>query len=296
MKTRNIILLGTIVLSACSSHKKPYDATGIFEATEIVVSAEQNGRLIRFDIDEGAAVEQNRQIGLIDTVQLALKARQVGATASSIAHQRPDVKKQIAALEQQIRKAEQERRRFESLVNDGAANRKLLDDAASTVSVLRRQLAAQLSALDNSTRTLNSQISATDIQKYQVLDQLAKCHIASPISGIVLEKYTEQGEFAVVGKPLFKVADTERMFLRAYITSQQLEKVKLGQQVTVMTDYGAGKRKSYNGTITWIAAQAEFTPKTILTDDERADQVYAVKIAVKNDGYIKIGMYGEMKL
>ena len=139
-------------------------------------------------------------------------------------------------------------------------------------------------------------MGTVDVEKLQIADQLQKCHIYSPISGIILEKYVEQGEFAAIGKPLFKIADTDNMFMRAYITSDQLRSVKIGQQVKVFSDYGNGNRKEYQGKVTWISSKSEFTPKTILTDDERADLVYAIKVAVKNDGYIKIGMYGEVKL
>lgn len=297
MKTMKIVMVGLVgILSACSSHENKYDATGLFEAKEVVVSAEQNGKLLQLGVTEGAEVSEGQQVGLIDTVQLTLKARQVGANSKSIASQKPDVNAQIAVLRQQLNQAEQERQRFEGLVNDGAANRKQLDDATSVVRVLKRQLAAQQSSLNSSTRALNSQISANDIQKYQVLDQLKKCHITSPLTGTVLEKYAEEGEFASIGKPLFKVADTKNLFLRAYLTSRQLEKVKIGQQVTVFSDYGDDTSKEYKGKVVWISPRSEFTPKTILTDDERADQVYAVKIAVQNDGHIKIGMYGGMKL
>jgi HlyD family secretion protein len=297
MNTTKILILAIVVtLAGCGKKDKEYDATGTFEATEITVSAEQSGQLLRFNVDEGSQLMKNQQVGLIDTVQLALKALQLGATMQSIANQRPDIRTQISVTRQQLIKAEQEQNRFAKLVKSGAANSKQLDDATSSVRVLKQQLAAQISSLNNNTRSLNSQISATDIQKYQILDQLEKCHIVSPINGTVLEKYTEPGEFATVGKPLFKIADIKHIFLRAYITSQQLEKVKIGQRVKVMTDYGNQKRRTYEGTVTWISESSEFTPKTILTDDERADLVYAVKIAVNNDGYIKIGMYGEIKL
>ena len=297
MNTTKILMLAiATTLIACTKKDKGYDATGTFEATEITVSAEQSGQLLQFNVDEGCKLRKNQQVGLIDTVQLALKALQLGATMQSIANQRPDIQTQIAATRQQLVKAELEQTRFIKLVRDGAANSKQLDDATSAVRVLKQQLAAQASSLSNSTKALNSQISATDIQKYQILNQLMKCHIVSPINGTVLEKYTEPGEFATVGKPLFKIADIKHMFLRAYITSQQLEKVKIGQKVTVMADYGNQKRRTYKGTVTWISDYSEFTPKTILTDDERADLVYAVKIAVNNDGYIKTGMYGEIKL
>ena len=286
----------TLLVSSCGSSDKEFDATGIFEATEVTVSAEATGRLMAFDVTEGSRVNADRQVGLIDTIQLQLKAEQVGATRESFANQRPNVQAQVAATRQQLVKAELEQTRTAALLKDGAATRKQMDDADNAVRVLKSQLEAQVSMLNNSTRSLNSQMSGADIQRYQVLDQLKKCHITSPITGTILEKYAERGEFAVIGKPLFKVADVDQMYLRAYITSAQLAKVKVGQRVKVFSDYGTDTRKSYDGTVTWISSRAEFTPKTILTDDERADLVYAVKIAVKNDGYIKIGMYGEVKL
>ena len=286
----------TLLVSSCGSSDKEFDATGIFEATEVTVSAEATGRLMTFDVTEGSRVNADRQVGLIDTIQLQLKAEQVGATRESFANQRPNVQAQVAATRQQLVKAQLERTRTAALLKDGAATRKQMDDADNAVRVLKSQLEAQVSMLNNSTRSLNSQMSGADIQRYQVLDQLKKCHITSPITGTILEKYAERGEFAVIGKPLFKVADVDQMYLRAYITSAQLAKVKVGQRVKVFSDYGTDTRKSYDGTVTWISSRAEFTPKTILTEDERADLVYAVKIAVKNDGYIKIGMYGEVKL
>ena len=294
--TFTILTALVLAATACSTDKKDYDATGTFEATEVTVSAEQNGRLMDFTPEEGQTLQAGQQVGLIDTVQLWLKARQTGATRQAYADQRPDTQKQMATLRQQLAKARQEQARFEALVDDNAANRKQLDDARSAVQVLQRQIDAQAAQLGNSTRSLNSQMSAAEIQRAAVLDQLEKCHIQSPIAGTVIEKYAERGEFAAIGKPLFKVADMERMYLRAYVTTAQLQNVKIGQPVTVFADYGDGNRREYRGTVSWISARSEFTPKTILTDDERADLVYAVKIAVKNDGYIKIGMYGEVKL
>lgn len=295
-KTIIAIAAFTLLVSACDNKEKEFDATGIFEATEVTVSAEATGRLMTFDISEGKLVEAHQQVGLIDTVQLQLKAQQIGATRESFAEQRPDISAQIAATRQQLSKAELEQKRTAALFADGAATRKQTDDASNAVRVLQGQLKAQISALSNSTRSLNSQVSGAEIQRLQVLDQLKKCHITSPIAGTVLEKYAEQGEFATIGKPLFKVADTRNMFIRAYITSRQLAQVKLGQRVKVFSNYGSDTRRSYSGTVTWISPNAEFTPKSILTDDERADIVYAVKIAVINDGYLKMGMYGEVKL
>ena len=293
---KRILILAVAIMTACSGSNNEFDATGTFEAMEITVSAEQNGRLLRFDVTEGMQLKALQQVGLIDTVQLALQARALGATKESIANQRPDLTKQIAATRQQLMKAEMEQQRFENLVKDHAANQKQLDDAISAVNVLKKQLEAQVSALNNTTQSLNSQMNATDIQRLQVLDQLQKCHISTPIAGTVLSKYMEPGEFVTIGKPLFKMADIENMYLRAYITSSQLARVKIGQDMKVLADFGGGDRKKYQGVVTWISERSEFTPKTILTNDERADLVYAVKIAVKNDGFIKIGMYGEVKI
>lgn len=290
------LMMGTWSFTSCSDKEKRYDATGTFEATEVTVSAEQNGVLLNLDVCEGDWVERGRQVGLVDTVQLYLKARQIGATKLVYATQRPDMGKQVAATQQQLAKAREEYDRFAGLVKEGAANRKNLDDARSQVQVLERQLEAQLSSLNTSTKSLNAQMGTTDVQKLQVADQLKKCRVITPIAGMVLEKYMEQGEYAVVGKPIFKMADIGHMYLRAYITSAQLKQVKIGQSVKVFADYGNHEKREYPGKVTWISAKSEFTPKAILTDDERADLVYAIKIAVKNDGYVKIGMYGEVRL
>ncbi|MBQ9465527.1 MAG: HlyD family efflux transporter periplasmic adaptor subunit [Muribaculaceae bacterium] len=284
------------VMAACTTGEKEYDATGTFEATETTVSAEQSGRLLTFDIEEGDSVVAGREVGLIDTTQTWLQIQQAIASKAVYQSQKPDMEAQIAATRQQLAKARQEQQRYQELVADGAAPSKMLDDAANQVKVLQRQLEAQISALTTQHTTLNSQSSAVDVQVSQLRDKLRKCHIVVPLSGTVLEKYVEQDEFVAVGKPLFKMADTRQMFLRAYVTSAQLQHIKVGRQVKVFADYGNGQKKEYAGTVSWIASRSEFTPKTILTDDERADLVYAVKVAVVSDGYIKIGMYGELKL
>lgn len=293
-KTLTIVCIA-ILLAACNSNKKEYDATGTFEATETTVSAEQSGTLLNFALEEGDDVEAGQEIGLIDTTQIWLKIRQATATKAVYQSQKPDLQKQIAVTRQQLAKAKTEQQRYRELVNDGAAPAKMLDDATSQVQVLQRQLDAQVSTLNTQLSTLNSQMSATDVQTSQLRDQLQKCHIKSPAAGTVLEKYVERGEFVSPGKPLFKMGEVKQMFLRAYVTSAQLQNIKIGQAVKVFADYGNGQKKEYGGTINWISSRSEFTPKTIVTDDERADLVYAVKIAVKNDGYIKIGMYGEVK-
>ncbi|MBR6140127.1 MAG: HlyD family efflux transporter periplasmic adaptor subunit [Prevotella sp.] len=295
MKKSLTIVCIAALLGACNSNKKEYDATGTFEATETTVSAEQSGILLNFALEEGDDVEAGQEIGLIDTTQIWLKIRQTTATKAVYQSQKPDLQKQIAVTRQQLAKAKTEQQRYRELVNDGAAPAKMLDDATSQVQVLQRQLDAQVSTLNTQLSTLNSQMSATDVQTSQLRDQLQKCHIKSPSAGTVLEKYVERGEFVSPGKPLFKMGEVKQMFLRAYVTSAQLQNIKIGQAVKVFADYGNGQKKEYGGTISWISSRSEFTPKSIVTDDERADLVYAVKIAVKNDGYIKIGMYGEVK-
>ncbi len=283
------------MFGACGNEEKEYDATGTFEARETTVSAEQSGTLLTFNISEGDNLKSGQEIGLVDTTQTWLKIQQLGAAKEVYQSQKPDMEKQIAATRQQLAKAQTEQRRYQELVNDGAAPAKMLDDATSQVQVLQRQLEAQISSLSTSTRTLDKQMAATDVQVSQLYDQLKKCHIVAPIGGTVLEKYVTQGEFVTTGKPLLKVADTENMFIRAYVTSAQLQSIKTGQKAKVFADYGNGQKKEYEGTVSWISSRSEFTPKTILTDDERADLVYAVKVAIKNDGYAKIGMYGEVK-
>lgn len=290
---KNIILISTLLmLVACGANEKEYDATGTFEATETIVSAEQSGVLLHFDVEEGNVLKQGQEVGLVDTTQVWLKIQQTSAMKAVYRSQKPDMEAQIAAIRQQLTKAQQEQQRYQELVADGAAPSKILDDAANQVKVLQKQLAAQQSALSTNIQALDKQMATADVQVSQLQDQLRKCHITTPAQGTVLEKYVEQGEFVSVGKPLFKVADVGQMFLRAYVTSVQLQHIKIGQQVKVFADYGDGGKKGYDGKISWISSRSEFTPKTILTDDERADLVYAVKVAVKGDGYIKIGMYG----
>lgn len=288
------LLFAILVLSCKGTGDN--DASGTFEATEVVVSSEVNGRLLQFDVTEGQLLKAGETVGLADTVQLWLKKLQLRASGKAVNSRRMDIAKQVAATRQQIATQEKERQRFENLLKDNAANRKQLDDINAQIALLQKQLAAQLSTLESGNAGVTEESSAIDIQVAQLDDQLRKSYLSSPIDGTVLAKYTEMGELAVPGKALFKVADVENMFLRAYITSGQLEGVKVGQEVQVFADYGGDKRKEYPGRITWISDKSEFTPKNIQTKDERANLVYAVKVAVKNDGFLKIGMYGELRI
>ena len=284
-----------LMLNSCGNNDNDFDATGVFEATETTVYAEQSGALMMFGVEEGDIMQQDKEVGLIDTTQLWLKLQQAGVSKSVYQSQKPELEKQIAATREQLAKAKQDQLRYKELVADGAAPSKMLDDANSQVEVLQRQLAAQISSLTVSTNALERQMEATDVQADQWRDQLRKCHILAPTKGTVLEKYVERGEFVSTGKPLFKMADTENMFIRAYVTSAQLKDIKVGQQATVFADFGDGQKRNYQGKVTWISNRSEFAPKTILTDDERADLVYALKVAIRNDGYVKIGMYGEVR-
>lgn len=298
MKTiKNIVYVSIILLlTACGKGNGDYDASGVFETTEVIVSAEANGKIMRLNFIEGQQVEQGKALGYIDTVQLYLKKMQLLTNTSAIKSGRVDIPRQIAAIKQQIATQKNEQKRFENLVKANAANQKQLDDINAQIFVLERQLTAQTELLENSNKNISEQSSGLSVQVAQINDQIQKSIICSPINGTILSKYAEQGELATQGRALFKVADIEHMFLRAYITASQLTQVKIGQAVKVYADFGEKEMKEYSGTITWISDKSEFTPKTIQTRDERANLVYAVKVAVKNDGYLKYGMYGELKL
>ena len=285
----------SLTVTACG-RGGDFDATGTFEATEVVVSAEAAGRILCFDAEEGDVLGAGRQVGAIDTVQLYLQKLQLERQRASVRSGRPDISKQASSLREQIAKQQTERRRVESLLRDGAATAKQLDDIDAQLRVLNGQLDALLSTLENNTLSIDENSSAIELQIAQIEDRLAKCRIASPIGGTVLAKYAEAGELASVGKPLMKVADLEHMHLRAYFTSDQLAGLELGQRVTVTADFGGEQQVDYPGRIVWIASESEFTPKTIQTRDSRANLVYAVKIAVENDEKLKIGLYGEVRL
>lgn len=259
----------SLTVTACG-RGGDFDATGTFEATEVVVSAEAAGRILRFDAEEGDVLGAGRQVGAIDTVQLYLQKLQLERQRASVRSGRPDISKQASSLREQIAKQQTERRRVESLLRDGAATAKQLDDIDAQLRVLNGQLDALLSTLENNALSIDENSSAIELQIAQIEDRLAKCRIASPIGGTVLAKYAEAGELASVGKPLMKVADLEHMHLRAYFTSDQLAGLELGQRVTVTADFGGEQQVDYPGRIVWIASESEFTPKTIQTRDSRA--------------------------
>lgn len=284
-----------LLAASCVEGNKAYDASGVFESTEVTVSAEGNGKILSLDLQEGDRLEAGQIVGCIDTVQLHLSEIQLEASRRAVGSGRLDISRQIAALESQIGKQRQELDRFTKLEKAGASNRKQVEDIQAQIETLERQLAAQEESLNSSNRNVSGQADALEAQIEQIRDRIRKCVITSPVAGTVLAKYSEAGEFAALGRALFKVADIDNIRLRAYITADQLTTLKLGQQVRVFADQGSYGRKEYAGTLIWISDKAEFTPKTIQTRDERANLVYAVKIAVENDGLIKLGMYGDIK-
>lgn len=286
----------TLLFFSCSPKGVKWDATGTFEATEVTVSSEGVGNIYYLNVEEGDLLDSGKIVGQIDTVQLYLKKLQLEASRSGAISRKQDVAKQIAATQQQIEWQLSEKDRYEKLVLQNAATQKQVDDIVNQILVLRKQLIAQRSTLETSNKGIADDGESIEIQIAQIEDQLRKCRIISPITGSVLIRYAEAGEYAQTGRQLFTVADMENIFLRAYITSDQLSQIKIGQKVKVYSDLAADQQREYDGTVEWIAARGEFTPKTIQTREERANMVYAVKIAVENDGFLKIGMYGEVVL
>jgi len=285
----------SFLLFSCSNGSEEYDATGSFEATEIIVSSQANGRILTLHVNEGEQLQSGQIVGRIDSTQLYLQKMSLLSNAKGVRAQQPDISKQTSAIQDQIKTLKREKARVERLIAANAANRKQLDDIESQLEVLQSQLSAQTSILQKSSQHISAQSSTIDIQVAQLDDQLEKTRITSPITGTVLNRYAETGELATMGTPLFKIADTGTLFLRAYVTNDQLALIKLNDEVTVRVDDGEGGMRSYKGEISWISDKSEFTPKTIQTKNERANLVYALRIAVHNDGFLKIGMYGEVK-
>ena len=284
-----------LLFTGCKSSEKDTFASGYFEAVETIVSAQANGSILELNISEGQELVAGEKVGQIDSTQIFLTIRQVQSQKGAVLSRKPDISSQTAILKEQLIQANRELQRVENLFAGQAATQKQLDDARSVVAVLNRQLNAQQTTLDKTTASVGKETNPLEVQISLLEDQLRKCRIINPVSGTVLVKYVEPSEMAVMGKPLYKIADLSTLILRTYITAGQLGELKLGQKVKVLTDKGKDKPSEYEGTITWISSKAEFTPKTIQTRDERSNEVYAVKIAVKNDGYLKIGMYGEIK-
>ena len=298
MKPTFLLYIGLAIglLSACSGNDTDYDASGSFETTEIIVSAEASGKIEHLAVMEGQQLEKGQQIGLIDTTQLYLQKMNLLTNVKGVRAQQPNIAAQTASIKEQINTLQREKQRTTNLIKANAATQKQLDDINGQIEVLQKQLSASQSTLQKSSQNITAQSSSLDIQIEQLEDRLQKSIITSPITGTVLNKYAEQGELANMGSPLFKVANIDNMTLRVYVTNDQLNDIKLNDKVQVYVDQGDGNgnKKAYEGVVTWISDKSEFTPKTIQTKNERANLVYSMKISVKNDGYLKIGMYGEI--
>lgn len=298
MKSKYILLIGVVIitsLASCSKNKNDFDASGAFEAEETIISAEATGTLKEFNLTEGQELIINEPIGYIDSTQLYLKKLQLESQRSALLSRTPNVSVQLASINEQLKSAEYEKSRITKLVKAEAATSKQLDDINTQIDVLKKQLQAQKSNLDISTNGISKDAKAIDIQIEQLIDQLVKCKLISPMNGTILSKFVEVNEMVSPGKAMYKIADLSTINLRVYITADQLALVKLNDKVKVKTDDGKGGFNETEGIITWINSKAEFTPKTIQTKDERANLVYAMKVKVKNNGQFKIGMYAEIK-
>lgn len=298
MKNRflNITLtLFALLLLSCSNGDGKFDATGTFESEEIIVSSEAMGKLILFSVEEGLDLHQNQIVGVVDTTQLSLKKKQLQSTIKAVLSKQPDIAAQLASLQQQVETAKTEQKRIEKLVKSNAATTKQLDDINSQLEVLQKQYDATKSSLTITKQGIQSETFPLVAQVEQIQDQIDRSIIKNPVEGTVLTRYAKQDEVTANGKALYKIANLSEMTLRAYVNGDQLGQIKLGQNVKVFVDKGNNEQKEMSGEIYWVSSKAEFTPKTIQTQDERANLVYAIKIKVKNDGYLKIGMYGEVK-
>lgn len=289
------LLPAAISLASCAS-VPDYDATGIFEATTVTVPAETSGRILSLPVTEGDSIGLGTTIAQIDTVILALRRDQLRSQQESIEATSPDIATQASSLRDNISHIEGETARLKRLLADGAAAPKQLDDAEAQLRSLRSQHDALLSTLSKNRGSVAGNAKAIGFQREQIEEEIIRSSVKAPISGTVLAKYAEQGEYASPGKPLVKIADLGNVYLRAYFTASRLADIRLGQTVTVTADFGGDKRVEYPGTITWIAQESEFTPKSIQTSDTRSNLVYAVKVAVRNDGRLKLGQYGEVRL
>lgn len=288
------MLAALLWLSSCTQKSK-YDASGTFETEETIISAEGTGRIKEFKIEEGQTLTAGQYIGFIDTAQLFFNKKNLEAQIQAGLSRRPDIAKQVASLQVQLENAKHEQTRVSNLVKADAATQKQLDDQTTVVAQIQKQIDAQLSSLDISTQSINKETVPLRALIQQISDQLNKCYLVNPINGTVLARYARLNEEATPGKPLYKIADISSLILRAYVTNDQFSQLKLGQKIKVFIDNGGDKSKEYEGTVTWISDKAEFTPKTIQTKDERANLVWATKITVKNDGFLKIGMYADIK-
>ena len=290
MKRILLMMLFATLLFSCNNPKEKSDAFGNFEADPVIVSSESAGKILQLNVEKGQKIEKGFIAAVIDTIQIDLKLKQIDAQKAAIVAKRQSIQSQIAVFEEQIKNLKINEERIVNMLKDGAATQKQLDDITGQIDVIEKQI--------ESTKTqytsVNKEIEVLDTQKAATEDMLDRCKVVSPVNGTILETYVEQGELATAGKPLFKIADTDELTLKVYVSGGQLPNLKIGQQVNVVIDKSEKENQSLTGQVTWISSEAEFTPKIIQTKAERVKLVYAVKVAVKNDGTLKIGMPGEI--
>ena len=291
IKAISILSIIATTLLSCVNNNERADGYGNFESTEIIISAETNGKLIEFNINEGDVLNKGDYVGFIDTIPLALKREQLIVSKAIIASKSKGVLSQIDVLNARLKTANTNKTRIKNLIKDNAGTQKQLDDISGEIEVLKQQIYS----IEIQNAPVVNELKSIDVQLKQIEDQIDKSKITNPIDGTVLVTYTEPNEITSFGKPLYKIADLSSMQLRVYVAETQIPDIKIGQEVTIKVDYN-DDMKSYNGIISWIASEAEFTPKIIQTKEERVALVYAVKIDVKNDGSLKIGMPAEMWL
>lgn len=294
MKSRTLyhsLLLLLLLCGACTDKSGEFDACGQVEATEVMVSAESNGRIVRLDLTEGDRLRKGMVVGVIDSVQTFLQKQELLRKKANARTKQVDIRRQLASQYERLNNLRVDYERYRILEAKDAGTRKQVEDLASQIAVAEREIAAQKQTYERNNAGIKEEMDLYDVQIAEKEDLLAKCRIVAPIDGVVLTKFAEAGEMATAGKSLFKMADMNQVYVRAYLTTPQLSEVKLGDSLRVTTDDGTKKQRSYTGKLIWIADEMEFTPKNIQTKDERADLVYAVKIALRNDGYLKLGMY-----
>lgn len=292
------ILISTLFLlltfNSCNNRKGDADAYGVFEAVEIIISSENNGKLLVFDAEEGKLYQKGEELGIIDTFQLYLQIKQLESSVKAALARRPDMPTQISALQTKLSTLEKERIRVANLVEANAASSKQLDDVNAEINITKNQIEATRSNLNTQSQAILEEVEAMRFQQLQLEDAFAKCKIKAPITGTILKKYIEANELVFQGKPLFKMADLNNMYIKVYVTEDMLSSLRLGQEVEIRMDAAEHNEKTFMGNISWISPKAEFTPKMIQTKKERVNLVYAVRISFLNDGSAKIGMPGDV--
>jgi HlyD family secretion protein len=290
MKYKTIIFFLALSIFGCSNQNDKSDAYGNFEAETVIVSAETSGKILQFNVEKGQKIEAGTMAALIDTIQVYLKLQQIDAQKEAVEAKRESIRAQVSVFEEQKKNLQINKKRIADMLEDDAATQKQLDDISGQISVIEKQIESTKTQFNS----INKELQVLETQQEATLDLMNRCKVISPAGGTILETYIEQGELAAAGKPLFKMANLEELTLKVYVSGAQLPNIKIGQEVDVLVDKNEEENQSFTGKISWISSEAEFTPKIIQTKEERVKLVYAVKVAVKNDGTLKIGMPGEI--